>query len=336
MLAMLKKARTFLRSVIKSPDKAIGELYGYFRFLIKGRMFPKLIHRPGVKINRLEIPGIPFLFNPSVTGHPDGWLFSFRVTQARENGISGFRDCGNKNEYSISYIVLYDENLLIMEKWPIDIPKRIVDKERLSEIAPNGTSDLRPFYCENRLFLLGYASNLVSHCDTMVLYEVKCGEIVDMRFIKSPKNSKVEKNWMPVNSTVNELIAIYTINPFVIISIENGIARIVSEKTLNTISEDYRGSSQVIPYRDGLIRVAHRVIQNMYKNIYLHRFFFYDNSWNLKATSDDFILEKAGVEFCAGLAIKDEMCLLTYGLDDKYARAMRFSCLILEQMLHPI
>lgn len=337
MMAPLRQAQSFLRSLIKSPYKALLELYGYFWFLITGYMFKRLMDCPDVAVIRLEIPGIPFPFNPSVTNHPDGWLFSFRVTRTLDKKIDNCQKNDDRySKYSINYTILYNENFSILEKNIIDIPADATSEEKIAKFAPNGVSDLRPFYCADRLFFLGYASDLVSHCDTMVLCEFKDGKVTDLDFVQSPKNSRIEKNWMPFSPAEENILAIYTINPFVVVSIEDGIARIVSEKILTNIPRDYRGSSQVVPYRDGFICVAHRVIQNAYRNIYLHRFFFYDNSWNLTETSGDFVLEKAGVEFCAGLAINNDMCLVTYGVDDKHARAMRFSCLILDKMLRPI
>ena len=58
---------------------------------------------------------------------------------------------------------------------------------------------------------------------------------------------------------------------------------------------------------------------------YRHRLIHYDDRWNIRATSQEFSFQFAGIEFCAGLARTDNGVVMSFGVEDCRARLVSIS-----------
>jgi hypothetical protein len=142
----------------------------------------------------------------------------------------------------------------------------------------------------------------------------------------------VEKNWMPVESD-GEFSVIYSVNPFELMSIEDGNPCISYTRPIDSGISEYRGSSQAIRYKAGIVCVVHRNIIVRWRRIYIHRFILFDKSWNIVRMSKEFFIEKKGAEFCAGLANKGDRYVISYGLRNIHARAVEMPASLIERLL---
>lgn len=100
-----------------------------------------------------------------------------------------------------------------------------------------------------------------------------------------------------------------------------------------------RGGSQVISWKDYYIAITHEV--DLFKSevgrkdaIYRHRIILWDKEWNLIKWSDDFSIMGGHVEFCVGLALKDNEFLMTFGFQDNAAYLLKFPESVIEEFLN--
>jgi hypothetical protein len=68
--------------------------------------------------------------------------------------------------------------------------------------------------------------------------------------------------------------------------------------------------------------------------IYYHRFIVWDKSWNIVSYSNEFNIMDGDVEFCIGLAKKDNNLLMSFGFQDNAAYLLEFPISILTEMLN--
>ena len=86
----------------------------------------------------------------------------------------------------------------------------------------------------------------------------------------------------------------------------------------------YRGSSQAVPYKDGYLAVVHHSEKDEKGQYhYYHHFAIWDKDFNLKRISQPYKFEGGIIEFCCGLAIKDEYAYITYSVMDAGASIVK-------------
>lgn len=127
-----------------------------------------------------------------------------------------------------------------------------------------------------------------------------------------------EKNWVPLLRG-DELFFIYT---------SGGPLRILDEQ-LNTVHlqetpeflSGLRGSSPALALPTGgwLSVARHAVFPPDGSRNYLHRLLRFDRSFRLVAGSDPFCFLEAGIEYCAGLALRDDQLWLSFGRNEREA-----------------
>jgi predicted GH43/DUF377 family glycosyl hydrolase len=148
--------------------------------------------------------------------------------------------------------------------------------------------------------------------------------------IEPPKPTYCEKNWMPIEDMPYHFVK-WT-NPTEVVSVEfnkdgkTAQAHTVSTTVNNNISfpRDIRGGSQVIRYKGGYIALTHEVELWFHENDtkdaqYYHRFIVWDENFNVIDASEAFKFMDARVEFCAGMARKDNDFYITFGFQDNAA-----------------
>ena len=152
-------------------------------------------------------------------------------------------------------------------------------------------------------------------------------------------NSYCEKNWMPVLDKPYHYIKWCNPTQVVKVNPEDSTSKTVFLEKTCRIGKDTRGGSQLIPWRDYYVAITHDV--SLFKSetgrkdaIYTHRFLFWDRNFNLIKWTDPFSIMGGQVEFCIGLARKDNDFLMTFGFQDNAAYLLKFSEKVLEKMFY--
>ena len=76
----------------------------------------------------------------------------------------------------------------------------------------------------------------------------------------------------------------------------------------------------MIPVDDGRLAVVHEAIDmSRRRRCYTHRFVRLDDGFAVTHVSPPFVFLHRGVEFCAGLAVRDGLAILSFGFQDAEA-----------------
>lgn len=136
-------------------------------------------------------------------------------------------------------------------------------------------------------------------------------------------NSYCEKNWMPVVDLPYTYVKwcnpveVVTYNP------ETKLTKQIylGEDKLD-IDFDFRGGSQVIPYKEDY-RIALCHVTRLFRSetgrkncTYRHRFIVFDKEWNIVSYSDEFDFMGGHIEFSCGMCFHQEKYLITFGFQD--------------------
>jgi predicted GH43/DUF377 family glycosyl hydrolase len=270
-----------------------------------------------------------------------GWACVLRTQNGYLNSKGVFIAPGFiKNE---CWEVLLDDQFKMLKHTRLHrSPEDVCSKEHVfandRDLALNGIEDGRLFQLGGSTYILGVANNFWKSSFRMVLAELTEGALTNAVFFESPFNQLQEKNWMPVDID-GELHVVYKANPFLLLRLHtNGTHDMVATQPLDPHADNYSGSSQVIPYKDGWLCIVHRAVRLTFLKkrvgrLYLHRFLYFDKAWKIAAKSKEFFLEHKGVEFCAGLANKNNRFVISYGINDDQARLVELSGSQLESLL---
>lgn len=154
-------------------------------------------------------------------------------------------------------------------------------------------------------------------------------EVRSMRF-NGPNNdnSSCEKNHMPIDNdpftfvvcTYPTIVCKQTLDTPYPKAIK-GNTRLCSCACVGTI----KGSSQVIPYNDKYIAIVHTYFGESGCFDYQHYVAVWDKDFKLIHQSEPFRFEGAPIEFCCGMAIKEEYAYITYSIMDGDASVVRIS-----------
>ena len=148
--------------------------------------------------------------------------------------------------------------------------------------------------------------------------------------VKSPNNDEnyCEKNWMPILDMPFHYVQ-FT-NPTIIYKIDpqTGDIEKVLEKPEITHSElskyaPLRGSSQVIPYKNGHMALTHtcelwNTATGRKFARYNHVFIVWDEDWNIIHISPVFSFADYNIEFTCGLSYKDGFFYIPFALQDNF------------------
>jgi len=214
-----------------------------------------------------------------------------------------------------------------------------------------GLEDARVFRWDKKLYVCGVRRDTKPNGEgRMELCEIdwkdeKCLEITRDR-IEPPQQTYLEKNWMPILDMPYHFVR--WANPLEIVKVN---PKTNSSKVIKSINDkldlpfELRGSSQVIPWKNGMrICITHDVDffyhdgpetagRPGYKDAkYYHRFIVWDKDWNLIKISKMFKFMATRIEFCCGLAYKDKNFIISYGFQDNAAFALKMPEKILNNL----
>jgi predicted GH43/DUF377 family glycosyl hydrolase len=271
----------------------------------------------GIQHKRVEIPQLTRynVCNPSIVATPSGYECTVRgVNYDLEH--SNHEYIFYYGSYSVpfpdtqNYYVILNDDLEIKNYWFLE------DRHlRTNILSLEGIEDLRLFYWKGKRYAIGNAINYPSSCASITLMTLE-GNVLNFEAIfNSPTKAKTEKNWMPFVQG-EELHLLYTPN--------GQLLTYKDELTLTRTDSDngllnWSGSSCLME-RDGKY---YAVIHKREKSRYTHKLVEYDLEGNLLWQSKDFNFEQFGIEFCAGMAFKDDDVVFSYGVMDKKAALLK-------------
>jgi len=122
--------------------------------------------------------------------------------------------------------------------------------------------------------------------------------MTDCRVLKRSWQPGHEKNWMPVDQGQR---LIYSCDPTIVLTHE---AELDCTEESPGAFDNWRGSSQLIPFIDGgWLAIIHEVDQmpGAGERSYQHRFVFFNQDFRITRWSRRFYLQRRGIEFVAGL-----------------------------------
>lgn len=209
-----------------------------------------------------------------------------------------------------------------------------------------GLEDGRIVRWNNKLYIIGVRRDTTTNGEgRMELSEI---EIQDQKVIEvsrtripAPGDNKsyCEKNWVPIID-----------KPYHFIKWHNGTEVVhydVDTKTTTPViihnwkdlgCADLRGGSQVIPFKDGYLSLAH--ITYLFKSpagrkdgVYRHRFVYFDKQLEIIKVSREFSFLGADVEFSIGMTEWNENILITFGFQDNAAYILKTSKKYLEEYI---
>ena len=153
----------------------------------------------------------------------------------------------------------------------------------------------------------------------MVLLELDDADVVSVRPLTIPWPTTHEKNWMPV-ALERELRFIYSCAPTVVLRCDpaTGVCS-VADRHETPLTGEIRGGSQGIAIGDNVLCVVHEARGAGATRRYDHRFVLFDEEYRIASVSRPFSFVSRELEFCSGLARRDDRLLLTFGVGDQAA-----------------
>lgn len=228
------------------------------------------------------------------------------------------------------------------------------------DIEPNwefiGLEDARVVKWDNKLYISGVRRDIIDDGEgRMELCEIKWDENsikeVTRDRISPPKPSYLEKNWMPILDMPYHYIK-WTM-PLEIVKVNHQIKtkQRAPKGEITTISSetvllknfhipgirDQRGGSQVIPFGEYRVAITHECNffyneNNKKDSHYYHRFIMWDKDWNVVKFTEPFKFMNAQIEFCVGLAQKDDDFLISFGYQDNASYVLKMPTNVLDQL----
>ena len=241
-----------------------------------------------------------------------------------------------------NYYLELDDNLEISRVDKINTSK-FPEKELWDFV---GLEDARIFKWDNKLYTAGVRRDLdTTGIGRMELCEIQVDDdsVIEVSRFRIPPpidpNSYCEKNWMPILDLPYHFIK--WSNPTEVVKVDpvkETCEQIFSGERKN-ILRDLRGGSQVLKWKNHYLAITHEV--DLFKSevgrkdaIYRHRLVLWDENWNLVKWSKDFSIMGGHVEFCVGLAFKDEHFLMSFGFQDNAAYLLKFTESVIEEYLN--
>jgi hypothetical protein len=196
-----------------------------------------------------------------------------------------------------------------------------------------GLEDGRLIVWDNKFFICGVrrdtTTNGVGRMELSELSVEHGNSIKEIRRTRipapPPDTTYCEKNWMPVMDMPYHFVKWSNPTELVRFDPSTGQTETVlqrEEVPLNT--NDLRGGSQIIPYKNHYICITHEV--GLYQTqtdrkdgYYWHRCVIWDRDFNLLRVSEPFTFMDGKIEFCVGLTKHKNSFVVTFGFLDNAA-----------------
>jgi predicted GH43/DUF377 family glycosyl hydrolase len=262
------------------------------------------------------------------TNHPWGPLLYFHP----ENDVT----LTTKN-----YFCELDKNLDVKNHALIDTSK--LDVKPIWDFI--GLEDARLVNWNDEFYLCGVrrdtTPNGVGRMEISKL-DIKTNKEVSRNRIEPPNNARTycEKNWMPILDKPFHFVKWTNPTEVVKVNIENNTSETVSKsEPYENISNNLRGGSHVIPYKNGYLCIVHEAYLwynelNRKNSRYTHRLIYWDSEFNLIKISKEFNFMGGEIEFCCGLSEYNDEYLITFGFQDNAAFILKTTENVIEEYLN--
>ena len=303
-------------------------------FEARMRRFPVLTERLGLRSVPIRPPTRLNACNPSLLAMENGWLALIRAHNYRktDNGRRMIFD-GPELENEM-WLAELDEDLAIRRTTRLE-PEwewgTAPWQAQLMDPARNGSEDGRLIRLAGEVRILATAASDWLQANTMALGRHIDGRLCDIVMLDSPIGERREKNWMPVVLD-GRLCAVYRIQPFRLVELTRP-PRTIEAHADNAGLEAYSGSSQLIDFEGGWLCVLHRREIHRAGVFYVHKLVVLDSRWRISAHSPDFFFEHRAVEFCAGLAVKGDRFVFSFGVNSSDPSLLELSRAEVETLL---
>lgn len=238
-----------------------------------------------------------------------------------------------------NYLCKMGEDLEIQRIRRVDTSK--LDVKPIWEFV--GLEDCRIVRWDGKLYLSGVRRDTTTNGQgRMELSEIVDGKEVSRYRIPSTfkDDSYCEKNWVPIIDMPFHYVKWSNPTEIVRVDMEKKVTEQVYVGTYKEMPFDFRGGSQVIPYGDYRITIAH-VLTKFHKSEagrknaqYRHCFIVWDKDWNVVKYGDIFDFMGGEIEFCCGLAEYKGRFLVTFGFQDNAAYLLEVPRSVIEEMVN--
>jgi hypothetical protein len=228
-----------------------------------------------------------------------------------------------------NWLCKLDKNLNISRHTRVDTSK--LDVKPLWEFV--GLEDCRIFRWDGKFYMCGVRRDTTPNGQgRMELSEIEwigntAREISRYRIPTPGDNSSYcEKNWVPILDMPYHFVKWSNPTEIVRVDMVNKVTeQVFLGKHVAPIPYDFRGGSQVIPFGEYRITLAH-VLTKFFKTEtgrknaqYRHAFIVWDKEWNVVKYGDLFDFMGGEIEFCCGMTEHNGNFLITFGFQDNAA-----------------
>jgi predicted GH43/DUF377 family glycosyl hydrolase len=255
-------------------------------------------------------------FNPSIHASRQGLIMAVRSTNWEFTHGRYYRvNAPDGIPRSANYLLrlsaaLNTESIVLLED----------ETDRTGEVAAQfrGYHDLRLFEHGGRLRAVAHTLDFSpSGLPRVALLDI-AGHQLTRRRLLSDGITRAEKNWSPAIWN-GELFFVHSYAPMTLLRWDGAhvLPAGLESYTGPPIAADFRGGSQLVPIARGYLTVVHAgadFADNA--RVYLHRFVSLDEEFRISGVSPQFLFQRPGIEFAAGLAIRDRSVIVSFGVAD--------------------
>ncbi len=287
----------------------------------------------------LALPPGWFPANPSISAADDGYFAIVRVVDYEIVGPHQYRFADPDGaSHTVNHLLRLDSDLRVIAAYPA-VDATLLQPRQPCEFA--GLEDCRLFRWRG-----GWAAS----CGT-VDRTPRCVGMIDLVHLDPATGSfhsavplsdrmamRWEKNWMPVVSG-DDLLFVYGCDPVTVLRFDPDVGAIVPHRqhAAPPIARELKGGSQGLRVDGGWLFCVHQSADFPDRNrCYLHRFMLLDDEFRMTHLSRPFTFLAPGIEFCAGIALRGDDLVASFGVEDREAHLVRTSLADVLALLEPI
>jgi hypothetical protein len=208
-----------------------------------------------------------------------------------------------------------------------------------------GLEDARLVRWKGKLYMTGVRRDTTPNgvgrmeLSEIEIFENEVKEVSRLRIESTNPGAYCEKNWMPILDMPFHYVK--WSNPTEVIRVnldEKKAETVIQSANLLPGLRDFRGSSQILPYKDGHMALVHEV--DLFNNelgqkdaYYYHRLIVWDSDWNIIQMTDDFHFMTERMGFSCGMAILGDKVLLPFGHQDNSAYILEIPINLIDELL---
>jgi len=262
------------------------------------------------------------LFNPTVINHGGDLVGIVRSSNYRiEAGQYVMPPADGNRIRTENLLVRYDHDLR-----PVAIRPLLVEYPQTA-YPVDGLEDCRLLRAGSDLGVSATVRNVApfdGRCRIATgTIDMATATVTGLRVLDGITTQTHEKNWMPILGRGAWLYACSHAGHVVTVDADLDLAggwQVCQRSPAPPIASEFRGGSQLVPFREGWLAVIHEVAYLDGRRCYEHRLVWFDANLRLAAVSQPFAFrEPRTIEFAAGLARLGGRVVISFGVQDAEA-----------------